>query len=89
MALRFLATQTSAERHDGDCVVVGAFSDKTFNAAGNAVDAASGGRLRALAERGDITGKTGATLLLRATDGRVETNPNAVAHCSCGESFSV
>ncbi len=64
MALRFLATQTSAETHAGDCVVVGAFSDKTFNAAGNAIDAASGGRLRALAERGDITGKTGATLLL-------------------------
>src|SRR5690606_40729248 len=35
-----------------DCVVVGAFADATFTPAAQAIDAACGGRLRALAEIG-------------------------------------
>ncbi|MBP6751010.1 MAG: leucyl aminopeptidase, partial [Xanthomonadaceae bacterium] len=47
-----------------DCLVVGVFADKTLSPAGQAIDAASGGRLTALAERGDISGKLGKTTLL-------------------------
>jgi leucyl aminopeptidase len=47
-----------------DCLVVGLFADKTLSPAGQAVDAASGGRLAALIERGDLSGKTGKTGLL-------------------------
>ncbi|GHA85445.1 leucyl aminopeptidase [Cognatilysobacter bugurensis] len=49
---------------DADCIVVGAFADQTLTAAGAAIDATSGGRLRALLERGDISGKAGKTALL-------------------------
>ncbi len=52
-----------------DCVVVGAFADATFTPAAQAIDAACGGRLRALAERGDLSGKPGKTMLLHDLDG--------------------
>jgi leucyl aminopeptidase len=47
-----------------DCLVVGLFADKTLSPAGQALDTASGGRLAALIERGDLSGKTGKTGLL-------------------------
>jgi leucyl aminopeptidase len=65
MALSFNTTQNNPTTDSSDCIVIGAFSDKTFNAAGQQLDAASGGRLSALAERGDISGKTGQTVLLQ------------------------
>ena len=69
MALRFLPSQSPVHTDASDCVVVGAFSDKTFSPSGTALDAAAGGRLKALAERGDISGKTGQTLLLQDVPG--------------------
>ena len=69
MALRFIASQTPVHTDPSDCLVVGAFADKRFSPAGEAVDAACGGRLSALAERGDITGKTGQTLMLQDLPG--------------------
>ena len=47
-----------------DCVVVGVFADATFTPSAQAIDAASGGRLRALAGRGDLSGKTGKAAML-------------------------
>jgi leucyl aminopeptidase len=64
MALLFTASPADCVTASTDCLIVGAFSDKTLSPAGQAVDAASGGRLSALAARGDITGKTGQTTLL-------------------------
>ncbi|MBM7093963.1 hypothetical protein JTP67_36765, partial [Streptomyces sp. S12] len=52
-----------------DCVVVGAFADKTLTAAARTLDEASGGRLTVLLERGDISGKTGKTALLHDVRG--------------------
>jgi leucyl aminopeptidase len=52
-----------------DCIVVGAYADKTLTAAGQALDAASGGRIAALIERGDVSGKTGKTALLHDLPG--------------------
>ena len=65
MALTFSHTQNSPVTESSDCIVVGAFNNKTFNTAGTAIDAASSGRLSALAERGDISGKTGQSILLQ------------------------
>ncbi|MDG6349549.1 leucyl aminopeptidase [Luteimonas sp. 8-5] len=47
-----------------DCVVVGAWSDGSLTPAAQAIDAASGGRLKTLLSRGDLSGKTGRTGML-------------------------
>ena len=52
-----------------DCVVVGAYADKTLTPAARALDEASGGRLAALAERGDISGATGRSAMLHDLPG--------------------
>ncbi len=41
-----------------DCLVIGVFADKSLSPAGQAIDTATGGRLAALIERGDVSGKT-------------------------------
>jgi len=69
MALRFLPSQNPIHTDASDCIVVGAFSDKTFSPSGTTLDAATGGRLKTLAERGDISGKTGQTVLLQDVPG--------------------
>ncbi|MFZ2752836.1 MAG: leucyl aminopeptidase [Lysobacteraceae bacterium] len=56
-----------------DCIVVGAYADKTLTATGQALDAASGGRIAALIERGDVSGKTGKTALLHDLPGVTAT----------------
>ncbi|HWR95799.1 MAG TPA: leucyl aminopeptidase [Arenimonas sp.] len=69
MALTFNHTQNNPATDSSDCVVIGAFSDKTFNPAGHQLDAAGNGRLSALAARGDISGKSGQTVLLQDVAG--------------------
>jgi len=64
MALDFLLRPLDPARADTDCVVVGLFADNRLSPSAQALDAASGGRIAALAERGDISGKTGRTALL-------------------------
>ncbi len=64
MALEFDLNTLPATESDVDCLILGIFSDKSFTASGKAVDAASGGKLSALAERGDLKGATGSTALL-------------------------
>ena len=67
MTLEFtLHTGTAADSAAiaSDCIVVGAFADKTLSASAQALDIASGGRIAALIERGDVSGKTGKTALL-------------------------
>ncbi|WP_372015958.1 leucyl aminopeptidase [Pseudoxanthomonas sp. 10H] len=69
MALQFTLNRESAAAAAFDCVVVGAFADKTLTRAGQAIDEASGGRLRALLERGDLSGRTGRSLVLHDLPG--------------------
>ena len=52
-----------------DCIVVGVYADKTLTATGQILDTASGGRIAALIERGDVSGKTGKTALLHDLPG--------------------
>jgi leucyl aminopeptidase len=47
-----------------DCIMLGAFEEGELNEEARTVDAASGGRLKALLARGDFSGKSGETLLL-------------------------
>ena len=64
MSLEFSLNQTAPASATVDCIVVGAFADGSLTPAAQALDAASGGRIRALLERGDVSGKTGKTALL-------------------------
>ena len=61
MTLEFTLNHAAAA---SAAIVVGAFADKSLPPAGRAIDDASGGRLTALLERGDLSGKTGKTALL-------------------------
>ena len=64
MSLEFALNATSPAAAAVDCVVVGAFADGSLTPAAQALDAASGGRLAALAGSGDINGRSGKTALL-------------------------
>ena len=64
MSLEFSLNQTPPASASVDCIVVGAFADGSLTPAAAALDTASGGRIKALIERGDIVGKTGKTALL-------------------------
>lgn len=69
MTLEFTLNHDAPAQASVDCVVVGAYADKSLTSAGQAVDAASGGKLSALLQRGDIGGKTGKTTLLHDLPG--------------------
>jgi len=69
MALRFVPSKTPVHTDTSDCIVVGAFTGGRFSPSGAAVDSASAGRLSVLAERGDISGKIGQTVLLQDVPG--------------------
>src|SRR6478672_7151012 len=61
MSLEFSLNQTAPAFAS---VVVGAFADGSLTPAAAALDTASGGRIKALLERGDVVGRTGRTALL-------------------------
>ena len=69
MSLEFALNQGNPAQAQVDCVVVGVHADKFLTAAARAIDEASGGRLSALAQRGDLPGKTGASTLLHDLPG--------------------
>ena len=64
MTLQFQLNATDPAATTTDCLILGVFADGAFSAAGETVDRASNGRLRALIERGDVSGKAGRTVLL-------------------------
>src|SRR5690606_25563712 len=69
MTLEFALNPSAPVSATTDCLVVGVFADKSLSPAAQSVDGASGGRLRALVERGDVSGKTGRTALLHDLPG--------------------
>ncbi|MGI8560872.1 MAG: leucyl aminopeptidase, partial [Luteimonas sp.] len=69
MTLEFALNQSPPTSAKTDCVVVGAYADKSLTPAGQALDQASEGRIQALLERGDIEGKTGKTGFLHDLPG--------------------
>ena len=62
--LEFSLSQEAPAAATTDCVVVGAWSDASLSPAAQAIDAASGGRLKALLASGDLSGKTGKVSML-------------------------
>ncbi len=69
MALEFRLNPLAPATANTDCVIVGVFSDGSLSPAAQAINQASGGRLAALVERGDVSGKTGRTTLLPDLEG--------------------
>ncbi|WP_101927539.1 MULTISPECIES: leucyl aminopeptidase [Luteimonas] len=69
MTLEFSLNRDQPTALTTDCVVVGVFADGPLTAAAQAIDSASGGKLAALAKRGDLPGKAGKTTLLHDLDG--------------------
>src|SRR5687767_4994814 len=69
MALEFDLNRDAPAAAHTDCIVVGAFADNSLTPAAKALDEASNGRIRALLERGDASGKTGKTALLHDLPG--------------------
>jgi leucyl aminopeptidase len=73
MALEFDLNRDAPAAAHVDCIIVGAFTsgsaEHALTPAGKALDEASGGRLRTLLERGDISGRSGKSALLHDLDG--------------------
>ncbi len=69
MALEFHLNAPDPAAAEVDCVVVGVYADGSLSPAAQALDGASGGRIAALAARGDVSGKTGRTALLQDLPG--------------------
>lgn len=64
MALEFQINTQNPLQTETDCLIVGVYADKSMSPSAKALDEASGGRLSALLDRGDVSGKTGRTSFL-------------------------
>ena len=69
MALEFQINSQNPLQTETDCLVVGVYDDKSLSPSAKALDEASGGRLTALLDRGDISGKTGRTSFVHDVSG--------------------
>ncbi|MGH8108762.1 MAG: leucyl aminopeptidase [Arenimonas sp.] len=69
MALEFHINTQSPLQTETDCLVVGVYADKSLSPSAKALDDASNGRLSAMLERGDVSGKTGRTSFLHDVAG--------------------
>ena len=65
----FSTRTAAADAVKADCVAVGVFAEGELSTQARAVDAASKGALRAAVKSGDVTGKRGAAVMLRALPG--------------------
>lgn len=69
MALEFDLNRPDPAAAETDCVVLGLYAEGSLTPAGEALDGASGGRLKQLIARGDASGKAGRTALLHDLPG--------------------
>jgi len=69
MSLELRLNHADPASAETGCVIVGLYADGSLSPSAKAVDQASGGRLAALVERGDVSGKTGRTALIPDLDG--------------------
>jgi leucyl aminopeptidase len=69
MALEFKINKQNPLQAETDCLVVGVYADKSLSPSAKALNEASGGRLNALLDRGDVSGKTGRTSFLHDVTG--------------------
>ncbi|MBS0211629.1 MAG: leucyl aminopeptidase [Proteobacteria bacterium] len=69
MSLQFHLSHADPVTHASDCLILGIFADGALSASGEAADRASGGRIKALVERGDVSGKASRSTLLHDVPG--------------------
>jgi len=62
--MEFSTKAGSPEKQKTACIVVGMYADKSLGATAAQLDVATGGALRALVKRGDLSGKRGACSML-------------------------
>ena len=67
--MELFATTSSAHRRAGSCVIVGVYENGEPGAGAADIDSASKGRISRLIKDGDISGKTGSSLLLTSLPG--------------------
>jgi leucyl aminopeptidase len=68
-SMDFSTRTAAADAVKADCVAVGVFAEGELSTQARAVDAASRGALRAAVKSGDVTGKRGTSVMLRALPG--------------------
>jgi leucyl aminopeptidase len=62
-------TTALAASIDADCVIAAVFDDGSLSSAAASLDSASEGRIKALIESGDVSGKSGRSTLLHGVAG--------------------
>jgi leucyl aminopeptidase len=67
--MEFITRLATAEAIKTDCVAVGVYDGGELTPSARRIDAASKGALRAAIKSGDVTGKAGSTVMLRALPG--------------------
>jgi leucyl aminopeptidase len=67
--MEFSTKAVAPEAVKADCLAIGVFEDQGLGSAGQRLDRASGGALRALLASGDMKGKQGSIVVLRGLDG--------------------
>ena len=65
----FSTKVAAASSIEADCIAVGVYTDGALTPAAQALDSASKGALRAAIKSGDVTGRRGATVMLRQVAG--------------------
>jgi leucyl aminopeptidase len=68
-SMRFDVKTGSVTRQRTDCLILPIYSEGPLPQATRAIDAATGGLISELIDAGDISGKTGTTLLFKPSDG--------------------
>jgi leucyl aminopeptidase len=67
--MEFITKVAAAEAAKADCVAVGVFAEGEMTPAARQIDAAAGGAIRAAIAAGDMPGRRGSALMLRALPG--------------------
>jgi leucyl aminopeptidase len=62
--VEFSIKQSSPEKQESDCVIIGVYEDGKLSAAAQLLDKAAAHQLSDLIKRGDMKGKLGSTLML-------------------------
>ncbi len=69
MSLRFLLSASPVAEIESGCLIVGVFDDAELPPATAEADGASGGQIKRLLQRGDLSGKAGKSVLLHGAEG--------------------
>ncbi|NOQ93200.1 MAG: leucyl aminopeptidase, partial [Methylophaga sp.] len=83
--MQYFVTANTPSTHQTDCVITAIFEQGELSPSAVLINEQSNGYIKQIIERGDITGKTGQTLLLQDVDG--VTSPRVLL-VGCGQQGS-